>query len=135
LGAARRGYRRTNSIEQHHRSNSTIEQHHTLNNSIEQTTIGSSTIEPHTESENTMLALFGILLIVAGAIVTFAVDTAAEGVDLAALGWILMGGGALALLAAAITGAGWMSMTKNRMHTERHMSSDGQHYVEDTHTT
>lgn len=81
-----------------------------------------------------MLALFGILLIVAGAIITFAVNTTAEGVDLEALGYILMAGGGLALLAAAITGAGWMSMTKNKMHTERHMSSDGQHYVEDTHS-
>lgn len=81
-----------------------------------------------------MLALLGIILIVAGAIVAFAVNTAAEGVDLEALGWILMGGGGLALLAAAIQGAGWMSMSNNKMHTERHMSSDGRHYVEETQT-
>lgn len=81
-----------------------------------------------------MLALFGILLIVAGAIITFAVNTAVEGVDLEALGYILMAGGGLALLAAAITGAGWMSMSKSKLHTERHMSADGQHYVEETHT-
>lgn len=81
-----------------------------------------------------MLALFGIILIVAGAIVTFAIDSAVEGVDLVALGYILMAGGVLALLAAAIKGAGWMSMTNTKMHTERHMSSDGRHYVEDTQT-
>jgi hypothetical protein len=81
-----------------------------------------------------MLAIFGILLLVAGAIVTFAVETSAEGVDLTALGYILMAGGALSLLAAAITGAGWMSMSNNKMRTERHTSSDGQHYVEETHT-
>lgn len=81
-----------------------------------------------------MLAILGIILIVAGAIITFAVDAAAEGVDLEALGYILMAGGGLALLAAAIQGAGWMSMSSNKMHTERHMSSDGRHYVEDTHT-
>lgn len=81
-----------------------------------------------------MLALLGIILIVAGAIVTFAVDAAAEGVDLEALGWILMAGGGLALLAAAIQGAGWMSMSNNKMHTERHVSSDGRHYVEETQT-
>lgn len=81
-----------------------------------------------------MLAILGIILIVAGAIITFAVDAAAEGVDLRALGYILMAGGGLSLLAAAIQGAGWMSMSSNKMHTERHMSSDGRHYVEETHT-
>lgn len=81
-----------------------------------------------------MLALFGIILIVAGAIVTFAIDKSAEGVDLEALGWILMAGGGLALLAALIQAAGWMSMTNRKMHTERHMSPDGRHYVEETQT-
>lgn len=81
-----------------------------------------------------MLALFGILLIIAGAIITFAVDAAVEGVDLRVLGYILMAGGGLSLLAAAITGAGWMTMSNSKMKTERHMSSDGQHYVEETQT-
>jgi len=81
-----------------------------------------------------MLALFGILLIVAGAIVSFAIDRAVDGVDLEILGYILMAGGALSLLIAAIKGAGWMSMSKNQMRTERHVSADGQHYVEETHT-
>lgn len=82
-----------------------------------------------------MLALFGIVLLVAGAVVAFAVDTGADGVDLQALGYILMAGGGLALLAAAIQGAGWLSMSNNKMHTERHMSSDGRHFVEETHTS
>lgn len=81
-----------------------------------------------------MLALLGILLIVAGAILTFAVETAAEGVDLQTIGWILMAGGALALVAAAIQGAGWMSMSTNRMRTERHVSADGRHAVEESRT-
>lgn len=81
-----------------------------------------------------MFAALGIILLVAGAVVTFAVDRQAEGVDLAALGWIMMAGGGLALVVAAVQGAGWMSMTKTRMHTERHMSDDGKHYVEDTQT-
>ena len=81
-----------------------------------------------------MLAIFGILLLVAGAIVTFAVDAPAEGVDLEALGYILMAGGALSLLAAAVKGAGWMSMSNTKMHTEHHMSEDGRHYVEETQT-
>lgn len=81
-----------------------------------------------------MLAVFGIILLVAGAIVTFAVDTAVEGVDLRALGYILMAGGLLSLLAAAITGAGFMSMRRTKLHTERHMTDDGRHYVEETQT-
>lgn len=78
-----------------------------------------------------MYAAFGLLLLVAGAILTFAVDRAVEGADLQAIGWILMGGGALALLIAAIQGAGWMSMTNRRTHVERHVSADGQHVYED----
>ncbi len=81
-----------------------------------------------------MLAVFGIILIVAGAIAAFAVDAAVEGVDLQTLGYILMAGGGLALLAAAIKGAGFMSMGNTKMHTERHMSEDGRHYVEETET-
>ena len=81
-----------------------------------------------------MLALLGIILIVAGAILTFAVSAAVEGVDLQALGYILMAGGGLALLAAAIQGAGWMSMGKRSMRTERQVSADGRHYVEEPNT-
>jgi hypothetical protein len=81
-----------------------------------------------------MFAALGIILLVAGAIVTFAIDRQAEGVDLAAIGWIMMAGGGLSLLVALIQGAGWMSMNNSKVHTERHMSSDGRHYVEETHT-
>ncbi len=81
-----------------------------------------------------MFAALGIILLVAGATLTFAVDRQAEGVDLAAIGWIMMAGGGLALLVALIQGAGWMSMSKTRLHTERHMSDDGRHYVEETQT-
>jgi hypothetical protein len=79
-----------------------------------------------------MFAALGIILIVAGAIVVFAVDTAVDGVDLQALGYIMMAGGALSLVIAAIQGAGFMSMGRNRMRSERHVSSDGQHVVEET---
>jgi hypothetical protein len=81
-----------------------------------------------------MYAAIGVIFVVAGAILTFAVDKSVEGVDLDVIGWILMGGGALSLLVAAIQGAGWMSMSKTRLHTERHASDDGQHYVEETRT-
>jgi hypothetical protein len=81
-----------------------------------------------------MYAVLGLILLIAGAILVFAVNEAVEGVDLEVLGWILMGGGALALVIAAIRGAGWMSMSSTRLHSERHASSDGRHYVEDVHT-
>lgn len=81
-----------------------------------------------------MFAVLGIILLVVGAVLAFAVDRQAEGVDLVTIGWIMIAGGGLALLVAAIQGAGFMSMTKSRMHTERHASSDGQHYVEETET-
>ncbi len=89
--------------------------------------------EPASTKENNMAAL-GIFLIVAGAIVAWGVDAVVDGFDLQAIGYILMAGGAIALLVAAIRAAGWMSMTNRRMRTERHMSSDGQHYVEETQT-
>ena len=80
------------------------------------------------------MAALGIFLIVVGAIVAFAVERAFEGFDLVVLGYILMAGGALALLAALVKGAMWKSATNSEIHTERHVSADGQHYVEDTHT-
>jgi hypothetical protein len=81
-----------------------------------------------------MFAGLGIILLVAGAIVTFAIDRQAEGVDLAALGWILMAGGGLALIVGMIQGLGWMSMNNTKMHSERHVSDDGHHVVEETKT-
>jgi len=80
-----------------------------------------------------MFAALGIILLVAGAIITFAVDREAEGFDLHAVGWILMAGGGLALLVALIQGAGWMSARGAHTHTERHVSGDGGTYVEDSH--
>ena len=79
-----------------------------------------------------MYAAIGVIFVVAGAILTFAVEKTVEGVDLDVIGWIMMGGGALALIIAAIQGAGWMSMSNSKMRTERHASDDGQHYVEET---
>jgi hypothetical protein len=45
-----------------------------------------------------------------------------------------MVGGAIALLVSAIQGLGWMSRGRRSMQTERQMSADGTHYVEETHT-
>jgi Domain of unknown function (DUF6458) len=80
-----------------------------------------------------MFAALAIILLVAGAILAFAVDRQADGVDLVAIGWILMAGGGLALLVAMVRGASFLS-TPSKAHTERHLSSDGQHYVEETET-
>ena len=80
-----------------------------------------------------MFAALGIILLVAGAIITFAVDRQAEGFDLHAVGWILMAGGGLALLVALVQGAGWMSARSTHSVTERHASPDGTNVVEESH--
>ena len=78
-----------------------------------------------------MFAALGILLLVGGAILTFAVNEEVDGLDLELVGWILMGGGALALLVAAIQGAGWLQMGNRRTVVDRHVSPDGLHVHED----
>lgn len=78
-----------------------------------------------------MLVFLGIVLVMGGAILTFAIESGVDGVDLGAIGWILMGGGALALIAAAVSYAGWMSMGNKRYTAERHVSPDGQHVAEE----
>ena len=78
-----------------------------------------------------MFAVFGILLLVAGAILTFAVERRAEGVDLQAIGWILMAGGALSLLVAMVQGAARLTERDRRVRTERHVSDGGHHVVEE----
>lgn len=81
-----------------------------------------------------MFVVLGIILLVVGAIVTFAIEASADGVDLAVVGYILMAGGVASLLAAAVQGAAWQSRSNSKMHVEKHMSSDGQHFVEDVQT-
>ena len=56
-----------------------------------------------------MYAGLGIMLIIVGAVVAFGVEQAVEGFDLHAIGYILMAGGAISLLVAAIQGLGWMA--------------------------
>jgi hypothetical protein len=43
-----------------------------------------------------------------------------------------MGGGGLCLIVAAIRGAARMGNRRNRFRTERHVSADGRHDVEET---
>jgi hypothetical protein len=78
-----------------------------------------------------MFAALGILLLVTGAILTFAVERSADGVDVVAVEWILMAGGGLSLLVAMIHAAGWMSAQNSSVHTERHKFGDGHHRVEE----
>jgi hypothetical protein len=80
------------------------------------------------------MAALGILLVVAGAIIAWGVDAVVDGFDLQAIGYILMAGGAIALVVAAIRGAGWMSMRSTKMRTERVASPDGTQFVEQTET-
>ena len=80
------------------------------------------------------MVVLGILLLVIGAIVAFAVDAALEDVDLVALGYILMGGGVLALIVAAVRSAMWANSGTTEMRHERHVSDDGRHVVDETQT-
>ncbi|MCB0997612.1 MAG: hypothetical protein KDB21_21120 [Acidimicrobiales bacterium] len=74
------------------------------------------------------MAAFSLLLIAAGAVLTFAVDVLVDGVDLAAVGVILMIVGGVGLVVSLLRGrsAGF--------RTERHVSDDGRHVVEETHS-
>jgi hypothetical protein len=82
-----------------------------------------------------MFTAFGIVLLIGGAVLTFAVDREAEGVDLDTIGWILMAGGAASLLIGAIAALGWATARRRHGRAERHLSPDGRHVVEETSTT
>jgi hypothetical protein len=81
--------------------------------------------------ENEMVAL-GILLLVAGAIATFAVTTTAHNVNLDALGWILMGAGVLALIVAVLR---YVGRANRHSVAERHVSPAGLDVVEESRTS
>lgn len=66
---------------------------------------------------------FSLFLFAVGAILTFAVTTFVEGVDLTVVGWILMGVGAVGFVASLITGY-------SRTRTTREVSADGRTMVE-----
>lgn len=81
-----------------------------------------------------MFAGLGVILIVVGAILAFAIDRQVDGADLYTIGLILIGGGVLCLIVGAIQGAGWMSMRRSRAISETHVSPDGRHVVEEVDT-
>jgi hypothetical protein len=70
-----------------------------------------------------------ILLIAIGAILAFAVNAAVDNVNLVVVGVILMVVGAIGLVAAVLRGSFY------GFRSERHVSADGRHVVEETHTT
>lgn len=72
------------------------------------------------------MGVLSILLIAAGAILTFAIERDADGVNLDTVGIILMIVGAVGLLASIARGS-WVGFTSTR---ERRVSSDGRTVVE-----
>lgn len=70
------------------------------------------------------MAGLGLVLLAAGAIMRFAVADQLEGVDLSVIGVILMAVGAVAFI---------VGLFRANYHTvsERHVSADGRHVVEE----
>lgn len=71
----------------------------------------------------------GVLFLAIGAILAFAVDVTVSGIDIRAVGWILMAVGAVALIASLVQQRPFW-----RVRSERHVSPDGRHVVDDTRT-
>lgn len=76
------------------------------------------------------MGALSLLLIAAGAVLTFAVDAAVEGVDVAVLGIILMAVGVIGLIGHLATRG---SLGGGAWRAERHISPDGRHVVEEMH--
>lgn len=74
-----------------------------------------------------MLAL-GIVLIVIGAILNYAVSAAVEGVDLVIIGNILMGAGGIAFLVGLVQ---QFTSGSSRVRSTREESDDGRTVIED----
>jgi hypothetical protein len=58
-----------------------------------------------------------LFLIAAGAILAFAVDATVSGLDLVAVGWILMGVGAIGLILSIVFWSSWGGFTTTRRDT------------------
>jgi len=70
------------------------------------------------------------VMLAAGAVIYFAVDTTVQGLDLAALGIILMVVGALGVIAGLATGS-FARFGTRRAQTTRTVSADGRVMTED----
>lgn len=75
------------------------------------------------------MAGFSLFLIAAGAILRFGVSDQVEGVDLSIVGVVLMVVGVIGLVLALVR-----SRSVASTHSERVVSSDGRHVVEETRT-
>ncbi len=77
------------------------------------------------------MGALSILLIAGGAVMAFAIEKEAEGMDLRLIGIILMIVGGVGLLASLMRGS-MMGFSSTR---ERHVSGDGRTIVESEHTS
>ena len=75
------------------------------------------------------MGLFSLILLAAGAVLSFAVADNVEGVDLTLIGYIMMGVGVIGLFAALIR-----SSSEQHTRTERRVTDDGA-VVEEHHST
>lgn len=71
-----------------------------------------------------MFAAFGIVLLMVGAALTFAVEREVEGVDLQLVGWILMAGGGAALIASMVRFAALGTIASPDRRPDRHVDRD-----------
>ncbi len=78
------------------------------------------------------MTALGVILIIAGAVLAFGIDAAVDGADLRLIGLIVMAGGLLALIVGIVQGNGFSSMGSRKMRTERHVSADGRHVVDES---
>jgi hypothetical protein len=72
------------------------------------------------------MGALSILFLAAGAVLTFAIDDSADGVNLDTVGIILMIVGGLGLIVSAMRGS-WLGFSSVR---ERHVSDDGRTVVD-----
>ena len=82
-----------------------------------------------------MLAGLGVVLIVVGAVMRYAINVDGrntEGFDVRMIGLIVMVGGGLTLAVAAIQGLGWMSSKNSHVRSERSVGDNGRTVIEDT---
>ncbi len=77
------------------------------------------------------MAALGVVLFVIGAIIAFGIQFVVEGFNLFAIGVILMIAGIVAFIAGLVIDRGWAS---GRVRSERHVSADGRHVVEESRT-
>ena len=80
-----------------------------------------------------MLVGFGIVLLAAGAVVSFVVDAQISDADLVTAGWLLMVVGAASVAIGAIRAATWMSAPGDGFDPERQVPTGGRG-VEETPT-